>query len=39
MTTLQAMMFGALLAWTPSLLVVTLLFWPRRPQHRPDPWG
>jgi hypothetical protein len=38
MTTFQAMWLGALLAWTPGLLVMILLFWPRKPQHHPGPW-
>ena len=27
MTTLQAIAFGAMLAWTPSLIVVAVLLW------------
>lgn len=38
MSTLQAMWLGALLAWTPSLLVMVLLFWPKGPQHQRGPW-
>ena len=38
MTTLQAMWAGAMLAWTPSILMMILLFWPRRSQRRPGPW-
>jgi hypothetical protein len=38
MSTLQAMWLGALLAWTPSLLVMILLFWPKRTQHQRGPW-
>jgi hypothetical protein len=27
MTTLQAVAFGAMLAWTPSLIIVAVLLW------------
>ncbi len=37
MSTLQAMWLGAPLAWTLTLLVMILMFWPMRPQHQRGP--